>query len=166
MIKGKFKSIFESFPSNFKCSADYDDEYIKNTLKSHQGDEIAGFPSMECFRSLLVPQLAKLKEPIYSTLDFIFMELQELAGELNQKVFSRFPDLLSLVNEITNKKLMDLKSQTEMILDTLMEGEMNTVFTNDAKYLSARDDLLAVILILLRKQQTLTKIQKNYSSNK
>jgi hypothetical protein len=35
-------------------------------------------------------------------------------------VFSRFPDLLSLVNDITNKKLMDLKSQTEMILDTLL----------------------------------------------
>ena len=68
----------------------------------------------------------------------------ELAGELNSKVFSRFPDLLSMVNEITNKKLLDLKSQTEQILDTLMDGEMNTVFTNDAKYLSARDDLLAV----------------------
>lgn len=35
---------------------------------------------MECFRSLLVPQLAKLKEPAYSTLDFIHMELVELAG--------------------------------------------------------------------------------------
>ena len=65
--------MFDLFPSSFKCSADYDDQYIRNTLKSHQGDEIAGFPSMECFRSLLVPQLAKLKDPIYSTLDFIFM---------------------------------------------------------------------------------------------
>jgi len=35
-----------------------------------------------------------------------------LAGELNQKVFSRFPDLLTLVNEITNKNLLDLKCQT------------------------------------------------------
>lgn len=139
VIKGKFKNIFEEFPKTYKCSADYDDDFIKNTLKSHQGDEIAGFPSMECFRSLLVPQLAKLKDPAYSTLDFIYMELVELAGELNAKVFSRFPDLLALVNDITNKKLADLKSQTETILDTLIEGEMNTVFTNDAKYLSARD---------------------------
>ena len=73
VIKGKFKNIFEEFPKSFKCSADYDDDFIKNTLKSHQGDEIAGFPSMECFRSLLVPQLAKLKDPAYSTLDFIYM---------------------------------------------------------------------------------------------
>lgn len=93
-----------------------------------------------------MPQLAKLKDPIYSTLDFIYMELVELAGELNQKVFSRFPDLLIMVNDITNKKLMDLKCQTEEIINTLMEGEMSTVFTNDAKYLSARDDLLAVIV--------------------
>lgn len=61
VIKGKFKSIFEEFGKDYKCSGDYDDEFIKNTLKSHQGDEISGFPSMECFRSLLVPQLAKLK---------------------------------------------------------------------------------------------------------
>ena len=40
---------------------------------------------------------------------------------------------------------------------------MNTVFTNDAKYLSARDDLLAVIACLFRKQQTAMKIQKSYS---
>lgn len=98
---------------------------------------------MECFRSLLVPQIAKLKDPIYSTLDFIYMELVELAGQLNNKVFSRFPDLLALVNEITNKKLSDLKIQTENILDTVIEAEMNTVFTNDSKYLSARDELLA-----------------------
>ena len=53
----------------YKCSSDYDDEFIKGSLRSHQGDQISGFPSMECFRSLLVPQIAKLKEPIYSTLD-------------------------------------------------------------------------------------------------
>ena len=62
-------------------------------------------------------------------------------------MFSRFPDLLTMVNDITNKKLLDLKCQTEQILDTLLEGEMNTVFTNDAKYLSARDDLLAVLIV-------------------
>lgn len=77
---------------------------------------------MECFRTLLVPQLAMLKEPVYSTLDFIYMELTELAGELNSKTFSRFPDLLALVNDICNKKLTDLKSQTEVMLDTLIEG--------------------------------------------
>lgn len=70
-----------------------------------------------------------------------------MASELNAKVFNRFPDLLALVNDITVKKLLDLKIQTESILNTLMEGEMNTVFTNDAKYLSARDDLLAVPII-------------------
>jgi ssRNA-specific RNase YbeY (16S rRNA maturation enzyme) len=39
------------------------------TFDYSQGDQISGFPSMECFRSLLVPQLAKLKDPIYSVLD-------------------------------------------------------------------------------------------------
>jgi len=35
-----------------------------------------------------------------------------------------------------------LKKQTEDILDTLVEGELSTVFTNDSAYLSARDDLI------------------------
>lgn len=58
-----------------------------------------------------------------------------------------------MVNDITNKKLLDLKCQTEEILITLLEGEMNTVFTNDSKYLSARDDLLAVPLPSPRKRR-------------
>jgi len=47
-----------------------------------------------------------------------------------------------------------------------MEGEMNTVFTNDAKYLSARDDLLAVSLFLFRKQPQVTKVLKRCLSKK
>ena len=75
---------------------------------------------MECFRSLLVPQIAKLKDPIYSTLDEVYQQLLELAAELNNKVFYRFPDLLSIVTEVTSKKLEDLKMQTELTLDTLI----------------------------------------------
>jgi hypothetical protein len=71
-----------------------------------------------------------------------------------------------LVNEITNKKLSDLKTQTENILDTLIEAEMNTVFTNDSKYLSARDELLAVIFLTYRKQLPLKMIHKNFSLKK
>ena len=69
VIKSKFRHIFKEFTDRYKCSADYDDEFIKGSLRSHQGDQISGFPSMECFRSLLIPQIAKLKEPTYSTLD-------------------------------------------------------------------------------------------------
>jgi hypothetical protein len=69
VIKGKFRNIFNNFTGDYKCADDYEDDYIKMSIKSHQGDQIAGFPSMECFRSLLVPQLAKLKDPIYSVLD-------------------------------------------------------------------------------------------------
>lgn len=108
--------------NGYKCSADYEDDFIKGSLRSHQGDQIAGFPSMECFRSLLVPQIAKLKEPIYTTLDEVYQELLELAAELNNKVFYRFPDLLGIVTEVTCKKLNDLKEMTETTLDTLVEG--------------------------------------------
>jgi hypothetical protein len=62
VIKAKFRSIFQNFTEvGYKCSSDYDDDFIKGSLRSHQGDQISGFPSMECFRSLLIPQIAKLK---------------------------------------------------------------------------------------------------------
>lgn len=113
VIKSKFRNIFQDFMDvKYKCSADYDDEFVKGSLRSHQGDQISGFPSMECFRSLLVPQIAKLKDPIYTTLDEVYQELLELAAELNNKVFSRFPDLLGIVTDVTSKKLGDLKDQT------------------------------------------------------
>lgn len=57
---------------NYNCADDYENDYIKMSIKSHQGDQISGFPSMECFRSLLVPQLHKLKDPIYTVLDEIY----------------------------------------------------------------------------------------------
>ena len=47
-----------------------------------------------------------------------------------------------------------MKKQTEDILDTLVEGELSTVFTNDSAYLSARDDLIAVILYFIFKKTT------------
>lgn len=80
VIKSKFRHIFKEFTDRYKCSADYDDEFIKGSLRSHQGDQISGFPSMECFRSLLIPQIAKLKDPTYSTLDEVYQELLELAA--------------------------------------------------------------------------------------
>lgn len=43
---------------------------------------------------------------------------------------------------------------------------MNTVFTNDAKYLSARDDLLAVLFFSFRKLRVAMRILKNCSSDK
>lgn len=60
-----------------------------------------------------------------------------------------------------------MKKQTEDILDTLVEGELSTVFTNDSAYLSARDDLITVILyFILRKQQKKLMMEKSCSFHK
>jgi len=73
---------------------------------------------------------------------------------------------MSIVGEVASKKLGDLREQTETTLFTLIEGEMCTVFTNDANYLSARDDLLAVIVKLLRKLLIVKERQNRSSSVK
>ena len=46
IIKGKFRAIFKEFLGDFKCSAEYDDYFIKMSIRSHMGDSISGFPSM------------------------------------------------------------------------------------------------------------------------
>lgn len=37
------------------------------------------------------------------------MYLTELALELNKKIFMRFPDVLALISEVTNRRLLEQK---------------------------------------------------------
>lgn len=61
-IKEEFKKIYEDYIiSDFKCSKDYSDKEISNAILIHQGDQIDGFPSMDSFLFLMIPQIEKLK---------------------------------------------------------------------------------------------------------
>lgn len=51
--------------------------------------------------------------------------------------------MLSLVSEVTNRRLLEQKDRTNVIIDNLLNAEIAVIFTNDENYLSARNDLLA-----------------------
>jgi len=51
--------------------------------------------------------------------------------------------VLSLVSEVTNRRLLEQKDRTNVIIDNLLNAEIAVIFTNDENYLSARNDLLA-----------------------
>ena len=50
---------------------------------------------------------------------------------------------MSLVSEVTNRRLLEQKDRTNVIIDNLLNAEIAVIFTNDENYLSARNDLLA-----------------------
>jgi hypothetical protein len=146
-IKEDFRKIYDEFIApDYKCSAEYSDKHIQNAILIHQGDQIDGFPSMDSFLFLMIPQIEKLKMPAYETLEAIYLYLSELALDLNKKIFARFPDVLSLVSEVTNRRLLEQKDKTSQIIDNMLNSEIAVIFTNDENYLSARNDLLAVII--------------------
>lgn len=91
-IREDFRTIYEEFlATGYKCSSDYSDEHIDQAIKIHQGDQIEGFPSMDSFLFLMIPQIEKLKLPAEETLEEIYLYLCELALEINKKIFGRFP---------------------------------------------------------------------------
>jgi hypothetical protein len=106
-IREDMKKIYEEYNAlDYKCSEAYTDKQIQQSIQIHQGDQIDGFPSMDSFLFLMIPQIEKLKAPAYDTLETIYLYLSELALELNKKIFSRFPDVLSIVSEITNRRFL------------------------------------------------------------
>ena len=144
-IKEDFKKIYEDYVAlDYKCSTAYTDKEIQQAIQIHQGDQIDGFPSMDSFLFLMIPQIEKLKMPAYETLEAIYLSLSELALDLNKKIFARFPEVPSLVSEVTNRRLLEQKDRTNVIIDNLLNAEIAVIFTNDENYLSARNDLLAV----------------------
>lgn len=44
---------------------------------------------------------------------------------------------------MTNRRLLEQKDRTNVIIDNLLNAEIAVIFTNDENYLSARNDLLA-----------------------
>ena len=68
-IKEDFKKIYEDYVAlDYKCSTAYTDKEIQQAIQIHQGDQIDGFPSMDSFLFLMIPQIEKLKMPAYETL--------------------------------------------------------------------------------------------------
>jgi hypothetical protein len=60
------RRIYEEFTAlDYKCSKDYTDKQIQQSIQIHQGDQIDGFPSMDSFLFLMIPQIEKLKNPAY-----------------------------------------------------------------------------------------------------
>ena len=111
-IKILYKKLLEEFTGDYKATARYTDENINYALTIHEGDSIPGFPSVDAFIYLLRPQLEKLKDPI------------EECQAVND------------ISDLVSNYLIEERDKTKYLLDSVVDMEINYLFTNDYDYLN------------------------------
>ncbi len=65
----------------------------------------------------------------------VYLYLENLAEEIANKVFARFPGLVGEVLEVVSKVLIQERDISKDILDDIIESEQGYLFTNDFDYL-------------------------------
>ena len=135
-IKILYKKLLEEFTGTYKATAGYTDENINYALTIHEGDSIPGFPSVDAFIYLLRPQLEKLKDPIEECFQNVFQYLDFLSGKILEKTFTRFPQAINDMTDLVTNYLIEERDKTKYIIDSIVEMEINYLFTNDFDYLN------------------------------
>ena len=135
-IKILYKKLLEEFTGDYKATKGYTDENINYALTIHEGDSIPGFPSVDAFIYLLRPQLEKLKDPIEECFQNVFQYLDFLSGKILEKTFTRFPQAINDMTDLVTNYLIEERDKTKYLIDSVVEMEINYLFTNDAEYLN------------------------------
>ena len=135
-IKILYKKLLEEFTGDYKATARYTDENINYALTIHEGDSIPGFPSVDAFIYLLRPQLEKLKDPIEECFQEVFQHIDFLSGKILEKVFTRFPQAVNDISDLVSNYLIEERDKTKYLLDSVVDMEINYLFTNDYHYLN------------------------------
>ena len=161
-IKMLFKKLLEQFTgTDYKATKEYSDEKIDYALTIHEGDSIPGFPSVDAFIYLLRPQLEKLKEPIDDIFNEVFQYIDFLSGKILEKTFTRFPQAVNDMTDLVTNYLIEERDKTKYIVDSVVEMEINYLFTNDREYL----DNFTSFIPKHRKQQFQQQQQGNNMNN-
>ena len=135
-IKILYKKLLENYTGDYKATVDYKDEDINNALTIHEGDSIPGFPSVDAFIYLLRPKLEKLKDPIEECFQKVFQYLDFLSGTILEKTFTRFPQAINELTDLVTNYLIEERDKTKYIVDSIVDMEINYLFTNDYEYLN------------------------------
>ena len=135
-IKVLYKKLLNEFTNDFKATAGYTDDNINYALTIHEGDSIPGFPSVDAFTYLLKPQLEKLREPIEECFSEVYQYIDFLSGKILEKTFARFPQIINDMGDFINNFLNNEKTKTKYLVDSIVDMEINYLFTNDIEYLN------------------------------
>ena len=134
-IKMVFRKLLSEYTENYKATKDYKDEDIEYAMTIHEGESIPGFPSVDAFYYLLRPKLEELREPINECFQEVYGYLEMLANKILEKSFARFPQIVSDMSEFVSQFLIEERDKTKYIIDSIVEQEINYLFTNDYDYI-------------------------------
>ena len=141
-IKMLFKDLLNDFTGDYQATKDCTDDDIKLAIAMHEGDSIPGFPSVDVFIYLIMPQLERLREPVLDALSQTHQNLESLSHMIIERVFYRFPPLIGEMCEVASRVLMMEKENCRSVVDRLIDAEESYIFTNDIEYLSNRSDIV------------------------
>ena len=134
-IRKLFKELLLNFTGDYNPTSNYTDQDIKNALNIYEGNSIPGFPSFDAFVYLIKPQLEKLIEPIDACFHQVFSYLETLSGKILSKIFYKLPNILYSLNELLINYLNEEKNKAKYIIDSIVDSEINYLFTNDILFL-------------------------------
>ena len=163
-IKILFKHLLNDYIDDYKATAAYTDENINYALTIHEGDSIPGFPSVDAFTYLLKPQLEKLREPIEECFSEVYQYIDYLSGKILEKTFARFPQIINDMGDFINNFLIQEKDKTKYLVDSIVDMEINYLFTNDYEYLNNFTTFIPKNKI--NNQNNNQKNNKNINNNK
>jgi hypothetical protein len=91
---------------------------------------------------LITPELKKLADPAIDLLAECHLYIEQLAEEIAQKVFSRFPGVVNDIMEIVSNCLMEKKDKASKVVEAIIESEEGYLFTNDKEYMEKCTDIV------------------------
>lgn len=122
-IKLNFYGLYKEYAGNYSATNDYSDFDIEKAIILHEGDTIPGFPSVDVFIYLIQPQMERLREPALECLNEIYHYLEQLASNICDKIFVRFPSIIPEVMEIINNVLVDEREKCREIIESIIDAE-------------------------------------------
>lgn len=104
----------------------------------HEGDGLPGFPSVDVFIYLINPQLEKLRDPALELIQDTYINLDQIASSIVQRIFNRFPGMQGEIMDIVTRTLHNERDKTRNIVEAIIDSEQNYLFTNDMNYRNNR----------------------------
>lgn len=143
-IKMLLENLYRDFTGKYRATKDLTDLDIEKAIIMHEGDSLPGFPSVDVFVYLINPELKKLADPALDLLSECHLYIEQLAEEIAQKVFSRFPGVVNDIMEIVSACLMRQKDKTSKVVEAIIQSEEGYLFTNDKEYMEKCTDIVPI----------------------
>ena len=108
----------------------------------HEGDGLPGFPSVDVFIYLIDPQIKKLRDPALELIQDTYMLLEQIAAGIIDKIFQRFPSMITEMMEIIIRCLSKERERCREVVEAILDSEEEYLFTNDKDYKNSRAEIV------------------------